>query len=167
MLRISVGDVFTIPVDDRRVGIGQVFAIYEKKSYFMAVFDRVVAVESLPEVMTEALGDPVVFVTCSFDARFIRGGWKVIANSPVSPSIPFPAYRELYGLSRVMVVDYSGTRKRKATPQEAEELSDRTMVTPIVLERALRAHVGLEPWLDAFESLRVENVVPSSRFFDS
>jgi hypothetical protein len=42
----------------------------------------------------------------------------------------------------------------------------RKVVAPARLEKALRAALGLEPWLEWFDELRVDKVVPSSSLFD-
>jgi hypothetical protein len=37
--RVRVGDVFSVPLDDERVGLGQVVATYGKDGYFFALFE--------------------------------------------------------------------------------------------------------------------------------
>lgn len=89
-----------------------------------------------------------------------------MAQSPVDPAIPLPAYKEAVGSAmHVEVVDFSGARRRPATLSAAASLPNRKVVAPVRLERALRAGLGLEPWLEPFDELRVENVVPSASIF--
>ena len=39
--RLSVGDVFTVPIDGTRVGVGQIVGTYEGEEYFFAIFETV------------------------------------------------------------------------------------------------------------------------------
>lgn len=81
-------------------------------------------------------------------------------------SIRLPAYKEAVGTpDRIVVVDYPGERRGAATPSEAVALPYREVVAPVILEDALRAALGLEPWLDEFDGLRAENVVPADSVF--
>jgi len=61
--------------------------------------------------------------------------------------------------------DYSGTRGRLATDAEADFLDYRTIVAPVILERALRASLGLEPWHQEFDELKPDWVITTSAFF--
>lgn len=58
-----------------------------------------------------------------------------------------------------------GARRRAATPIEADALPNRKVVAPVRLEKALRALLGLEPWLDAFDELRVRGQVTTADIF--
>jgi hypothetical protein len=71
----------------------------------------------------------------------------------------------VYLATNIEVVDFSGERRRAATAAEAASLPIRKIVAPVRLERALRAALGMEPWLEPFDELRVENVVPSASVF--
>jgi hypothetical protein len=66
---------------------------------------------------------------------------------------------------RVDVVDFSGTRRRPATPAEEMALPNRKLVAPVRLERALRAKLGLEPWLDVFDEFGVESLTTTAEMF--
>lgn len=57
---------------------------------------------------------------------------------------------------RCEVVDHTGSKRRAASPEEAAGLPHRKVVAPVRLERALRARLGLEPWLDAYETVRFD-----------
>ena len=164
--RLRVGDVFVVPTGDGRAGFGQIVAPYEKGFYFFAIFDLAVPLDEAPSRFTEGLAAPVRFLALSMDAKLYVGHWYVVANAPVDPTIPLPAYKLSVGSpTNLEVVDYSGQRRRRATRAEAASLPYRDIVAPVLLERALRASLGLEPWLEPFDELRVENVVPSSSLF--
>ena len=159
-------DVFTIPVDADRAGVGQVVGTYNKAFYF-AIFD--LTVEQGAAVDLGALSSaPLAFLALSFDAKVHCGDWTVIGSVTVSDNIPLPAYKEAVGdPGRIDVVDHSGKRRRTATQLEAELLPNRTIVAPIRIERALRARLGLEPWLEAYSHLEPSPLTTTDRMFAS
>ena len=162
----KLGDVFVVPTGDGRAGVGQVVATYGKDAYFFAIFDFVLPLDEVAERAVEGLSAPVLFLALSMDAKLYAGHWTVVAQAPVNPAIPLPAYKEAVDLAtNIEVVDFSGERRRPATAAEAASLPNRKIVAPVRLERALRAALGLEPWLEPFDELRVENVVPSASVF--
>ena len=135
---LAVGDVFTIPINSSRVGLGQVAATYLKDAYYFAVFD----VEASPDEIDidDAIARPVILLALSFDAKVAAGDWTVVGRRPVRDDIPLPAVKEMVGgPKRVDVVDFSGTRRRAASDAEQEFLSYRNIVAPVRLEKALRA----------------------------
>jgi len=158
--------VFVVPTGDGRAGVGQIVASYGKGLYYFAIFDLVVPLEDAQDRALEALRAPVLFLALSMDAKLYVGHWTVVAEAPVDTSIRLPAYKEAVGTpDRIEVVDYSGERRRAATPSEAATLPNRTVVAPMRLERALRAVLGLEPWHEAFDKLWAENIVPADSLF--
>jgi len=164
--RLAVGDVFIVPVGDGRVGVGQIVGTYGKDAYYFAIFDTVLPLDEAGDRLSEALACPVLFLALSMDAKLHVGHWTVVGRAPVAADMPLPAYKEAVGVpSHVEVVDYSGTRRRPATPIEAEALPNRKVVAPVRLEKALRASLGLEPWLDIFEDLRAEGRVTTADIF--
>ncbi len=145
--RPQVGEVFVIPVGDGRGGIGQVVATYGVAGYYFAVFDAVVPLDVAHREGVQAITAPILLLALSMDAKLYVGDWERIGVRPVSAEIPFPAYKEAVGTpDNIQVVDYSGRHRRPATASEAESLPNRKVVAPVRLERALRAHLGLEPW---------------------
>lgn len=168
--RPEIGHVFIVPTGDGRAGVGQVVATYGQDAahyfYYFAIFDFVVPLEEATDRALDALRAPVLFLALSTDAKLYAGHWTIVGAAPVDTSILLPAYKEAVGTPyQIEVVDYSGDRRRAATPSEAAVLPNRKVVAPVRLERALRATLGLEPWLDAFNELRADNVVPADSVF--
>jgi hypothetical protein len=156
-LRLQVGDVFSIPVDDDRVGYGQIVASWGESGgqFYFAVFDGVHPRDKVPD-LDAVLAEPLILLALSMDALLVHGHWQVVGHAEVGDRrIPWPAYKE--GVSppgSFDVVDASGQRRRAASDEEAARLPFRTVVAPIRIEKALRALHGIEPWDDAHDSLR-------------
>jgi hypothetical protein len=160
-----VGDVFTIPVDDNRVGVGQIVAKYGKHGYFFAIFDHIFPRSAGPDT-DAALRTPLAFLTLSLDAKLYNKEWVIIDHRPVADNIPLPAYKESRGVNGEFdVVDYSGQRRREAKDGELDALEYRTTVAPVRLEKALRAKHGIGPWLDAYDRLQPDDLVTTDRLF--
>lgn len=152
--RLRVGDVFVIPLDVDHNGFGQVVARYLAGSVYIAIFETISSGEVFPP-LADIVSAHVAFLALSHDAKIRVGDWSIIGNAPVSKKIPFPAYKEMVGgPERVDVVDYTGKKRRRATRAETERLPNRTLVAPMLLEKALLAAQGLSPWVEEFATLR-------------
>jgi len=160
-----VGDVFLIPLDAARVGVGQIVAEYlGGRAYYLAIFEAIADIES-PDV-EDALGSPVVLLALSLDAKLAVGHWPIVGHRPVAAGMPLPAFKEAVGSpDQVDVVDFSGTQRRPATAKEASILPNRTVVAPVLLEKAVRAREGLEPWRAAFNDLVPNRELSTERLF--
>ncbi|WP_375429866.1 Imm26 family immunity protein [uncultured Friedmanniella sp.] len=166
--RIKVGDVFILPTNDGRNVVGQVVALGEQPQlYYLAVFDEVISHDTPVERFLEATSSPVLFFGLSMNAKFKAGHWTMIGNKPVASNIKLPAYKETVGFPpKWEVVDYTGAKRRRATELEAELLPYRKIVSPMYFEVALRAHLGLEPWNDVFNTILPQGGVSSSDLFE-
>lgn len=143
----QVGDVFVIPLDEHRVGFGQIVAAYSVGNHYLALFARAYQGDNLPDP-AEAVKDEIALLALSLDTKIRNGDWHLVGNRPVNPrDFPLPAWKEVVGFpSRIpYVVDYSGAFRRKATGTE-EALPLRTVVSPALLEDALKAFHGIQPW---------------------
>ena len=166
---LNAGDVFSIPIDDSRVGVGQVVAAYTevgmRDAYYLAIFDSIAPDPASIDVV-QALQARVIFLALSFDAKLHAGHWSLVGNRPVAEDMPLPAWREVFTTEgRVDVVDYSGRRRRLAQDSEAELLQDITFVAPARLEKALRAKLGLEPWQERYTELAPDETRTTARLF--
>lgn len=163
--RLTIGDVFTLPVDEDRVAYGQVVAAYGDDARYFAVFERLYRRAERPATSV-VVQDRIALLALSLDAKFRSGEWSVVGHEPVSDDVPLPAYQEIVGSpDRVDIVDYSGTRRRQCTPEESRQLGRRTVVAPVRLQKALRAKHGLEPWETSYSKLQPDEATSASRFF--
>lgn len=164
--QVRVGDVFTMPLDDARVGYGQIVAKYGKDAYFFAIFEDVHPRGSEPDI-AEVLGGRILFLALSLDAKLAADHWQVVEQRPVREDVPLPAYKEVAGTpDQVDVVDYTGQRRRRSNPGESRLLRYRKVVAPVRLEKALRARHGLEPWRDEYAELKPIELASTKRLFD-
>ena len=163
--KLRLGDVFAVPIDESRVGVGQVVGMFGKNAYYLAIFDATAHDPDSIHV-DRAISSRVMFLALSFDAKLAKGDWVIVGNNPVKEGMPLPAFKEALGApDRVYVVDYSGERRRPARKDEAEVLPNRKVVAPVRLEKALRAKLGLEPWTEAYTDLAPNEATTSERLF--
>lgn len=163
--RPKVGDAFSIPLGDGRVGCGQVVGMYGKDAYYFAVYDHVAINEDSLSI-DDGLRSRVLFLALSLDAKLAAGHWTVIGQRPIPAAVRLPAYKEAVGSPENMeVVDSAGQRRRPASAIEAERLPNRKVIAPVRLEKALRAKHGLEPWIEAYTALAPDEQLTSERLF--
>ncbi|MCL2092005.1 MAG: hypothetical protein FWH11_12550 [Micrococcales bacterium] len=163
--RLELGDVFAIPLDGSRAGIGQVVATYGQGAFYFAIFDLLVHPDAAEASIDEALTADLLFLAPSLDSRLPVPYLTVIGSRPVRPGLPLPAHREVDADNLVQVVDFSGRRRRPATDDEARRLQNRRFVAPLRLARALRATAGMEPWQEGYAELVPDEALSSDRLF--
>jgi hypothetical protein len=164
-LRLKTGDIFSVPIDESRVGVGQIVATYGKSNYYFAIFD-VVAPDVAQINLDTATSGGVLFLALSMDAKLYVGHWTVVGNRPVSELMPLPAFKvAVSGPEDMYVEDFSGQKRRPASEPEAELLPYREVVAPVRLEKALRAKHGLEPWVEAYTDLAPNEGTITARLF--
>jgi hypothetical protein len=167
--RFRVGDVFRIPLGEDRVGYGQIAHEWGRSGghFYFVIFEHVDNRDNEVD-LKELVGKDIALLALSMDALLQHGHWESIGNAEVDTArIPWPAYKE--GKSppgAYDVVDYTGSRRREASPEEVARLPFRPVIAPIRLEKALRALHGLEDWDAAYEELRpVADDETSARLF--
>jgi hypothetical protein len=156
-LKLAVGDVFRMPVDEQHVGYGQIVHRWGDSGghYYFAIFAGVDPADSEPD-LDDIVKRPVTLLALSLDALLWHGVWQVVGRRDVVPAaISWPAYKE--GVSpqgSYEIVDYTGELRRPATEGEAEELPFRSIVALIRVQRAFLALNGVGEWDDAYDALR-------------
>ncbi|MCQ2001004.1 Imm26 family immunity protein [Arthrobacter zhaoxinii] len=161
------GDVFKIPLGDGRAAVGQVVSKYLSATYYVLIFDFIAAEEEVPSLVSEALESEPLFAGLTFDALFRPGRWQMLENRPVDGRKFLPAYIiGGHNPARCMVVDFWAKRRRPATDLERETLPHRKTRTPAIFDNAIRAHAGLEPWIEYYDELRPGTIVTSAELFD-
>ncbi|MCQ1957546.1 immunity 26/phosphotriesterase HocA family protein [Arthrobacter sp. zg-Y826] len=159
------GDIFTIPLDTGRVAVGQVVASLHR-AYYIVVFDVAVPANEMPLRTPEALRAKPILAGLTFDALIRHGHWHVVDHRPVDSKKFLPAYKTGAGhLGNCMIEDFKGKVWRPATPLEEEIIPFREFDSPISFEMAMKAHIGLTPWDESYERIRVGEVVTSADLF--
>lgn len=157
----QIGNVFVVPIDEKRVCYGHVVARFEP-IYYMVAYDLTSDISRIPAIQ-EITNLPILFLGNFFDNLITLGRWKVIGHQPPSLSrIPFPAYKVQIG-DQFFIENWNGTKRRPATPEEILLTDFRDSSGPIYLENALRAYFGTGSWDPGFNRLTWDYVLARSR----
>ena len=151
-----------IPIDDGRVGFGQI-AAQRFSTYLVVIFKTAYARGVAPNPQDIVLDEPA-FIAETLDAKIWNGDWPIVGNIEPDPSrVPLPAYKVTIGsIDNWQVESYDAKRRRPAKPWELDTLQFRTVVGPIRLQRALQALHGAGRWSEAFRLMEYEFVKRSS-----
>jgi len=165
--KVKSGDIFTLPLGDGRVALGQVVGKYKRSALYVIIFDTGApedAVQSLD--LSEVTGTQPLLARMTFDARFRPGMWQIVGNRTPNQRGLLPAFS--FGsddYDGVQVTNFDGTRMRPARGNEATDVPRLVIDAPIALEKAARAHYGLEPRLPVYDDLRYRNTPTSMELF--
>lgn len=158
MHKIQVGDVFLIPLGNDQYGVGQVLARYQQTElYYMCAYDELIHGPHQNVSIADCSLDSLLFLVFTFDAIIADGGWPVIGNTKPPSDVPFPTYKVIQA-GEELVESWDGSVRRRARPGETMNLDNRGGVSPIRLEKALKAHHGLQPWHPAYDKMKLEYI---------
>lgn len=162
-----IGDVFSIPLDDRHVAYGQVVARYGPVGYYYAIFRPTFPVHAVPPLESIATAS-VEFIALSFDGLIRSGDWVIRGNAPIPESLELPAYKVMRAPPDAFdIVDYSGEHRRPATADESRWVPYRVTMSPAMLVGALRAKHDLGPWKNGYEDLEHPGRATTKRLFSN
>ena len=151
-MRLSIGDVFQLPLDLSRFGYGQIVARHGRSAYYFAIFEQPYEFGEEPDVADVVQGR-IALLGLSLDALLYHGAWEIVGHASV-PQIEWPTYKEAVASNDFEAVDHTGSIRRPATPEEADSLRYRSVVAPIRLQNAFRALHGAAAWNEECDKLR-------------
>lgn len=156
------GDVFLIPLDDDRVGLGQIVDVLRSELY-VVVYDKAWDAGNPPSPQKVFILTPL-FASLTLDAKLYHGDWKIIGNVTDNLSAIKLPLSKVRISGKMHIESHDGSWRRPATAAEAEHLRFRKTVAPVRLEKALQAQHGIVEDHPAYDDLRYELVVESSQF---
>lgn len=159
--KVRIGDVFLIPIDGLRWGGGQIAGNWKGELYII-IFDALYSDEAIdPESVVAA---KPLLAALSLDAKLHHGDWRIIGNVKANLGrFPQPVFKvNQDGAIFVESRDRSATRL--ASSAESEALRLRTVVAPVRLENALRAHNGIGDWDPKYDDLLYRYALESSQY---
>jgi hypothetical protein len=159
MTKPAVGDVFLVPLDGDRYGIGQIAGDWKGELY-VVIYDKVVSHEASSADVE--MGE-LLFAALTLDAKLHHGDWPVIGNRRDNiAALPQPWFKvTMDGAPHTEARDRSVLRR--STPNEEATLKLRTVVAPVRIENALKALHGLGEWNPRFDELRADYALESSK----
>lgn len=159
MARLTVGDVFLVPLDGESYGIGQLAGNWKGELY-VVIYDKLVSRNASP---ADVDGAVLQLAALTLDAKFYHGDWPVIGSRRDNlADLPQPWFKvDVNGETHIEARDRSVTRR--ATETEEASLRYRTVVAPIRIETALKALHGHTEWNPRFDDLRADYALESSK----
>jgi hypothetical protein len=164
-----IGDIFSIPLGDGRIAIGQIFETSSPPGLaVILVFEQLFPDGEPPSLdqLKQCIATKPVFMASSFDSPISRGEWSRLANMPpVLDRSKSPAFR-VAGLPLGLILQsYDWKRKRLARPREINAAPNHYSISPKWLEDAVKAYFGVKElkWQARFDKLLFKNVVPFGR----
>lgn len=159
-IKIKAGDIFSVPLDETQCGFGQV-AFHGKHDLYVLLFDHTSSIENLS--FDNLLEKNILFAATTTDARLWHGIWKVVGNEePPMEKVPLPYYK-IGPPSDCYLEDFEGKKIRKLEGPDVEAFDFRLSVSPMRLEKALKAYYDKLPWSSDYEKLTYAYVSERSK----
>jgi hypothetical protein len=158
--KAHIGDVFLITIDESRFGIGQIAGDWKGELY-VVIYDAVYDNGDVDP--NSVLSGQPLFAALSLDAKIHCGDWRIIGNVQGNlDRIPQPVFKVNQD-GKVFLESRDRRITRPASSSETEALRLRTVVAPVRLENALKAHNGVGDWNARYDELRADYALTSSR----
>lgn len=160
IFRTAIGDVFTIPLNDNEVVIGQTCAKRGRDFALVAVFkDRFssCAIPANQELRNVVSSEPILLAS-TFDMRVAEGKWRVIDRIAPMKALKMPAFRVDWGFPIAIRIESYDMRRRWANPRQWKAPSEYT-VSEAWLEEAIKSYFGGREWLERFNKVLYKNLV--------
>ncbi|MDR9746146.1 Imm26 family immunity protein [Paenibacillus taichungensis] len=140
-VKVKLGDVFAIRLDQTRYCYGQVVS-EGRISDCMIVYD-LVSMEH-PKV-SDIPSKPIIFLIQTVNSRIEDGIWNVIGNGPIS-SLTFPLYK-VETEDGYMLVNHQGDVENEyPSASEIENVPKLESWSPVSLEKAVNARFVTGEW---------------------
>lgn len=162
-MKLRVGDIFNVKLDDNTLGYGQIVALPSKNTLIIAMFD-IRSDQSIEIPLDSICNATIIFLGYSLDAKLYHKHWVIIGNNTSNlESIFLPVNRLGTPPNDIYLTNFKGDIIREATPDEFEKLRYKTVVAPIRFENALKAFFGIIEWNDDFNDLLYKHVIESNK----
>jgi hypothetical protein len=160
-MKLKIGDIFTIPITDTRIGIGKIINRPNKDSLLIVVYDVTLDKNIIPG-LKELCDNDILLLGHTLDAKLYHKHWAVIGNYTENiTEIYLPYYKLGTPPSDIYIVNYKGECLRRATIKEFDALDYQSIVAPIRYEKALKAHFNLLDWDESYDALLYSNTLDS------
>jgi hypothetical protein len=165
-MKLKIGDVFTIKLNNEEAGFGQVISFPNKSSLLISILKHkeiIASSYSLESILTSE----ILFLGYSLDAKLYHKHWEIIGNMSIG-NVVLPYNKLGTPPDEIYITDYKGKIIRECTIEEFNNLDYRTVIAPIRYENALKAYYGLLPWIDEdYNKLFYKNTLKAKEVVES
>jgi hypothetical protein len=147
-IKVSVGDVFAIPLDGTKYSFGQVVCEGHPKAY--VIYN---VISDVHPDLKEIISNDIIYFTYTVDVAIEDGNWLLLGNIDVPHRIEFPNYI-VDTNEGFFVTDHKGNLIRPANENEVKELDTQKSVSPSILEDAVKANYGFGEWYPYLDKLK-------------
>ncbi len=167
--QLKLGDIFTIPINDKEVGFGQIVVFPRTKDVFiMRVFNGKNDKKEKVDIET-ICNSSTLFLGYSTDAKLYHKDWNIIGNSTVGlDKIVLPYHKLGTPPKDIYITNYKGERLQEIDELTFQNLSYETNFAPVRYENALKAYYKLQEWkTNEYDKLLYENALKSNEIYNS
>jgi hypothetical protein len=155
-IRTKIGDLFSVPLDGRKAGLGIVASMWNSELYLI-LFKEVFEADAIPKNLDIKSLQPFI-ASSSLDAKIWHGHWPIIANSKNLEWVIQPTYKIKEPIGWV-AESFDRKQRMRISDELAEGLKYRKCVAPVRLEKALKAHNGYVEWNPIYDELLYSTVL--------
>jgi hypothetical protein len=149
-IKVRVGDVFAIPLDNGELAFGQLVDNANLHCYI--VFDY--RSHDFPDVW-EITKKPIIIIAFTVDVFIEDGSWPLLGNICPPSNIKFPKFL-VDTETKTMVIDFQGRYLHEASQDEKHNLRRRSSYSPIILKKVAEFKLSDGEYLPYMEKLLYE-----------
>ena len=105
-MKLKIGDVFEIAIDENRDGFGQIVALPNESTLLISIFERVkLKTETLS--LDEICNSRILFLGFTLDAKLYHKHWRLIGNYNQNiGAVKIPYYRLGTPPDEIYIINY-------------------------------------------------------------
>lgn len=161
-ITINIGDLFSIPIDATRYGIGLVAGKWKSELYLVLFKEQFDGVADINAMEVEKFTP--ILASSSLDAKLWHGHWPIIRHGVDTVNIAQPIYK-IEEPGGIIAESFDRKYRQPIDSYVAKNLNYRKVIAPVRLENALKAYHGLRDWEAIYEGLVYQNIVQSRDAF--
>lgn len=167
----KIGDVFSIPLGDDRVAIGQIVAKKTTPAPCLILVCRDTFPASKmpsPDELHQCVHSLPIILANSFDVLVDSGDWKKLANIPPLGTLKLPAFRNIIGglPFGFTVTSFDLSNSRLAVRPREMFAPSYYSISPKWLEDVVKSFFGRGKWNVKHDKLLYKNIIPFGKSHD-
>jgi hypothetical protein len=154
-IKASVGDVFGVPIDETRLGYGQVVEAYgDSGGHFFVVVFRPAYVVGNSIAVAKLADAPIALFALTMDPLIRIGHWPIVGQTEVARErVAWPVHKVATAPGEYSLTDHAGAIHDRASHLQKEALPYQSVTAPIRVENAFKALHSVGLWIDAYAAL--------------
>ncbi len=153
MKKIKKGDVFVFKYNDRKFVVGQIIRKMEHH-IVVIIFKDLIDKNKLNDINIDKLTP--ILIANTFESKLEKGDWVIVSNKSVKNKFEKSRYYKV-GMNgrKTLLINEKNEIIRELKKDEEDNYCYEKYVSPVRLEKAIRAFIDKDAWKESYNCLLI------------